>query len=127
MIVVHPATTAAMTADSPTVPVPNTAMLVPGRRSQRVEDGAGARLDPAPERRDDVERRRRVELGHVASVAIAWVAKLDWLKKCECTVSPAQRSAQLPSAREAPKFRPQKSWHTHGRSTWQFGHPPHEP
>ena len=31
MIVVHPATRAAMTAAMPTAPVPNTAMLVPGR------------------------------------------------------------------------------------------------
>ena len=37
MILVHPATRAAMIADSPTVPVPNTAMLDPasGRKTRR--------------------------------------------------------------------------------------------
>jgi hypothetical protein len=38
----------------------------PGLRTQRVEDGARAGLDAAPERRDDLERDVGIELGDVA-------------------------------------------------------------
>ena len=61
------------------------------------------------------------------SVAIAWVAKLDWPKKCEWISRPSAVSAVDPSGRAAPKFRPQKSWHTHGRPVAHFGQAPHEP
>jgi hypothetical protein len=61
------------------------------------------------------------------SVATAWVAKLDWPKKCEWIGLPARRRAVDPSGRVAPKLRPQKSWQTQGRPAAQVGHDPQEP
>jgi hypothetical protein len=66
MIVVHQATRAAITAASPTVPVPNTGDARPGRRPHGVEHGAGAGLDAAAERGDDLKRHGRVQLDHVS-------------------------------------------------------------
>lgn len=63
-ILVQPAMRAAMSADSPTVPVPKIAMLEPASGPEGSEHRTGAGLDATAERRHDLERDVRVKLDH---------------------------------------------------------------
>ena len=86
---------AAITADSPTVPAPNTAMLI--RRAPRgVQHRSGAGLDAASERARRSRAGRVGQRHDVRSRATARVAKLDCPKKCAWT---ARRRATARSSR----------------------------
>jgi hypothetical protein len=110
MIVVAPATAAAMIADMPTVPVPNTATLAPagGRMTFRIAPAPVCM--PHPNGAATSSGTSSASLTTLRSVATAWVAKLDWPKKCEWTGSPPRESAVVPSGRVPPKLRAKKSW-----------------
>ncbi len=56
-----------MIAAQPTAPAPKTARVAAGLGTQRVEDGAGAGLDAAAERR---QRRERRVGGHLDEAAL---------------------------------------------------------
>jgi hypothetical protein len=60
------------------------------------------------------------------SVAIEYVAKHDWPKKCEWIASPSRDSAVEPSGREAPKLCAKKSWQYPGRPARHVGQSPQE-
>ena len=127
MIVVHPATRAAITADSPTVPVPKIAMLAPasGRNARRTAPAPV--WIPHPNGATISSGTSGSSRTTLRSVATAWVAKLDWPKKCEWIERPSTASAVDPSGRDAPKFRAKKSWQTHGSPAWHLTHAPHDP
>ena len=105
MIVVHPATRAAMIADSPTVPVPKTAMLDPasGRNVRRTAPAPV--WIPHPNGATSSSGTSGSSRTTLRSVATENVAKLDWPKKCEWISRPSTLSAVDPSGRQPPKFR----------------------
>ena len=85
---------AAMTAASPTAPVPKMAMLAPSN-GQRVHHRPGPGLHPAAQRSQELQRQVSGNLDGLRSVASAWVANEDWPKKWPRT--PLRSIALLPS------------------------------
>ena len=71
MMTVQPAMAAAMTADRPTAPMPKMAMELPGRGFWAVHDCAGAGLNSAAERRENLQRQITVDGDYIAVVGKA--------------------------------------------------------
>ena len=81
MIGSQPAIFAAISADNPTAPTPNTAILSPGVRLHDVQHGAGAGLAAAGERAEQFKRRVVAHFDGVALLAQRESAERGLLKE----------------------------------------------
>ena len=109
MIVVQPTTTAAITADIPTPPAPNTAIVEPAVGRSVVMTAPAPVRTPQP---SGAATEKGISGGMrttFRSDATAWVAKLDWPKKWEWRGAPAREREVEPSGLSARKFRAKKS------------------
>ena len=126
MIVAQPTACAAMTADMPTPPVPNTAIDEPaGGHSVFMTAPAPVRT-PQPRGAATSNGRSSGMRTTLRSEATARVAKLDWPKKWECRGRPSRASDVEPSGRDARKLRAKKSWHEYGRPVRHVPQSPQE-
>ena len=82
MIGSQPAIFAAISADNPTAPTPNIAMLSPGCGFMTFKHGAGAGLAAAGERAEQLERRVAAHFDGVALLAQGERAERGLLKEC---------------------------------------------
>ena len=110
MIVVQPAMTPAMIAESPTAPAPKTASVLPaGARSASSTPPAPVWM-PHPKGAAISNGIESGNLTRLRSPATACVAKLDCPKKCAWMISPLRDSALVPSERVEAKLCAQKPW-----------------
>lgn len=104
MRVVHPAITAAITALMPTVPVPNTAMLLPAGGRRALSTAPAPVWIPHPSGPRSSSGAAGSILTTFRSVASAWVAKDDWPKNAPWMAASPLRNVVLPSGRVPAKL-----------------------
>jgi hypothetical protein len=126
-IVVAPVIVAAMIAARPTVPVPNTATAAPAGGRSALRIAPAPVWTPQPNGAMSSKAMSSSSLTTLRSVAMQWVAKQDWPKKCEWTGSPSRESAVVPSGRVAAKLNSKKPRQYEGRPVRHDTQVPHDP
>ena len=126
-IVVQPAIAAAITAASPTVPVPKTAMLLPAGAARLLSTAPAPVWIPQPKGAATSVAMVSGSLTTFRSPATASVANDDWPKKCAWTVSAPRERTLVPSTGRADaKLCSKKRWQYGDLPIRQLGQPPHE-
>ena len=102
MMVSAPATTAAITADSPTAPAPNTTSDDPGCTSRATSTDPAPVCTPHPSGPSFSIGRSGSTLTVFRSLAMQWVANEDWANQRDETAAPSASVTPVDPSRPRP-------------------------
>ena len=124
---VAPATTPAITADSPTAPAPNTTRLLPSRTFMATRIDPAPVWMPQPSGPSTSSGREGSTFTTLRSVARQWVAKLDWPNQRALIWAPLPSVIDvLPSSRRPVRLRNRKVSQYAGSPARHGPQAPHE-